>query len=160
MLDFALWLASTSLSYTIQTTAWVIPGFQSVHIMAIATILASTLFMNLRLLKKSGMELNIHQTAARFLPWVWGALAVLVITGTVLIIGEPERELLSSVFWAKMVFILIGVIATAWLQITINRSAKAGAIALPDNTIRLYVFGTFIVWLVVICLGRLIAYIY
>ena len=32
--DFCKWLAATPLSHTIQTTGWIIPALQTIHILA------------------------------------------------------------------------------------------------------------------------------
>ena len=36
--DFSKWLAATSLSHTIQTTGWIIPALQTIHILCVAVL--------------------------------------------------------------------------------------------------------------------------
>jgi hypothetical protein len=52
----------------------------------------------------------------RFLPWIWYALAVLVLTGSLLIIGEPGRSLMNPAFGLKMLMLLVVASLTAVLQ--------------------------------------------
>src|SRR6478609_9517183 len=47
---FSDWLATTPLSMTFQTVAWIIPAVQSVHIIAIAIVMSSVVMVDLRLL--------------------------------------------------------------------------------------------------------------
>ncbi|MEQ1730862.1 MAG: hypothetical protein ABL982_21035, partial [Vicinamibacterales bacterium] len=101
MSQFAAWLSQTSLSLTIQVHAWVIPTVQSVHIVAIGVVLTSVLMIGLRVLGWAGRDQTLAATTARFGPWMTWALVVLLVTGVVMVIGEPVRELLAFSFWFK-----------------------------------------------------------
>jgi hypothetical protein len=111
---FADWLSNTPLSQGIQDTAWIIPSMQSIHILAIAIVMSSAVMVFLRLLGVVMRDQPIAAVTDRFLPWIWYTLIVLLLSGSVLIIGEPGRSLTNSVFQLKMLM-LIGVIACALL---------------------------------------------
>lgn len=160
MLEFADWLAGTGLSQFIQQQLWAIPALQSVHIMAIAAVVSSALFINLRLLGVADNSHRLIETGRRFLPWIWGGLIVLAATGLLLIIGEPERELMSVPFWIKMVLVAIGTGVTYWFQTTLRTQQEMWEADGSVGRVRLYAFGTLLVWAGVITAGRLIAYIY
>ncbi|MGH8219683.1 MAG: DUF6644 family protein [Steroidobacteraceae bacterium] len=113
---FCDWLSNTSLSMVIQNYSWVIPSVQSVHILAIATVMASIVMLNFRLLGVNGRTQTIPEVAHRFLPWVWCAVCVLACSGAILIIGEPARELESQVFWTKMSLLACVLILTGGFQ--------------------------------------------
>jgi hypothetical protein len=113
---FINWLASTSLSGAIRNYYWVVPVVQSIHILGIATIMASIVMIDLRLLGVVGRSQSVADVGHRFLPWVWGALAVLASSGSILIIGEPARELDSEVFWAKMTLLACALALTGTFQ--------------------------------------------
>ena len=160
MLEFANWIAETGLSRLIRSELWLIPALQSIHILAIAAVVSSALFINLRLLGKADRGHELAATARRFLPWIWVALGVLAVTGLLLIIGEPKRELTSAPFWIKMALIVVGALATAWFQSTLHSGRIAWETPASRGAVRLYAFGTLAVWVGVISAGRLIAYIY
>ena len=159
MMEFATWLSGTGISRLIQSRLWVIPTLQSIHILAIACVLSSTLFINLRLLRRVDRAHSLEETAQRFLPWIWWALGVLVLTGALLVIGEPVRELTSAPFWIKMVLILIGASGTLWFQGTLKAPEAKWDLALSKTRVRFFAFGTFLLWCAVITAGRLIAYV-
>ena len=46
---FCNWLGSTSVSQVIQTTKWIIPTLQTIHILAIAALFSSAILFDLRL---------------------------------------------------------------------------------------------------------------
>ncbi|MBM3818544.1 MAG: hypothetical protein FJW14_05930 [Acidimicrobiia bacterium] len=135
---FADWLAQTPLSTAIQVNEWVIPTIQSIHIVAIGVVLGSVLMVTLRILGLAARDQTLAETNARFGPWLTGALIVLLVTGILMIVGEPARELLALSFWMKMVLVAFAVAVRP----------RAPALA----------FVTLLVWLCIVVLGRLIAY--
>lgn len=145
MKTFAEWLAQTAPSLAIQNHEWVIPTIQSIHILAICAFMGSVLMIDLRVLGLAWRDQGLPETAARFGPWVWWALGALLVTGVLMIVGEPARELLAVSFWMKMALVAVTAAVHARL---LRRPAKPLAAA------------AFIVVVGVIVLGRLIAYDY
>jgi len=141
--QFAGWLAQTSSSVWIASHEWVIPTIQSTHIVAIGVALVSAFMIAFRVLGWIGSDQTLAETTARFWPWLLGTLCVLLVTGLVMVVGEPARELLAFSFWLKMGLIAIGTVLT-WL---IGRTS-----AKPLTVV------TLLVWVGIIFLGRLIAY--
>ena len=81
MIPFTQWLSQTAISLAIQTHEWVIPTIQSIHIVAIGVVLTSVFMMDLRILGWAGRDQSLLETTARFGPWLWEALCVLLATG-------------------------------------------------------------------------------
>ena len=159
MVDFAAWLASTSLSNVVAGTLWVIPLVQSIHIVALAVAFVSLLMVVLRIWGWAGKDLSLSATADRFLPFLWGSFVVLALTGITMVIGEPARELVSFSFWAKMVLLALGLAAVLFFQshLRAHRSQwEADLVALPST--RFWAGVTLLVWVGVIVMGRLIAW--
>jgi hypothetical protein len=159
MSDFAAWLANTSLSNTIAENLWVIPLVQSIHIVAIAIAFVSLFVIVLRIWGWAGSDISLAATANRFAPWLWAALAVLAVTGVLMVVGEPARELVSFSFWAKMVLLAIGIAAVGGFLLHLAHHSSAWEetlIALP--TTKVLAGLTLLVWIGVIFMGRLIAW--
>jgi hypothetical protein len=78
----------------------------------------------------------------------------MLVTGIVLIIGEPVREASALSFWLKMGLILVGVLGLLAL-----RRAASGFTgkAMPGST-RLAAVVLLVAWVAIIYLGRSIAY--
>ena len=120
--EFSKWLAATSLSHVIQTTKWVIPTLQTVHILSVAVVFSSAILVDLRLWRLLNRDVPLPEVARRFLPMIWPVLLVLLITGSLLIIGEPKRSLLNSAFYLKMALLAVAIVLTAWLQWSLSSS--------------------------------------
>jgi len=110
---FCSWLEQTSLSQAIQSTGWVVPAVQTIHILAIAVVLSAVLMLNLRLLGIVGSDQPLARVTSRFRPVIWWTLPILLATGVVMIIGEPARSLANSVFQLKMLLLLAAIAVTA-----------------------------------------------
>src|SRR5215471_13460496 len=158
MLQFTEWLSQTSFSLAIQTHEWVIPTVQSIHIAAIGVILASVFMIDLRVLGLAGRDQSLLETTGRFGPWLSGALCVLLTTGVLMVIGEPARELLAFSFWLKMFLIAIGTLIASMFQIALKRNEHYWEKSLSRGTVRSLAIVTFLIWVAIVILGRLIAY--
>ena len=160
MKAFTDWLAATPPSVLIQhNEVWFIPAVQSIHIAAIGVVLACVLMMTLRLLGYAGLDQGVAQIQRRFGPWLKGALVLLLCTGVLMIIGEPERELITFSFWAKMALVLVGTGVALGFERMLRVRGEAWADTLPaSGRVKAMAVATLVVWLAVVFLGRLIAY--
>jgi hypothetical protein len=157
---FSDWLSQTPVSTTIQTVGWVIPMVQSIHILAIAIVMSSVVVVDLRLMGLMGHTQSISGLARRFLPWVWWSLLVLLVTGAILIIAEPRRDLLNPVFQAKMALLVVAMAVTALFQRTVARNMEIWDLS-PEKRSGAWVTAvvSLLVWTAIIGCGRWIAYV-
>jgi hypothetical protein len=122
--DFCKWLAATPLSNTIQTTGWIIPTLQTIHILGVAVLFSSAILVDLRLWRLLQRDVPLPDVARRFLPAVWLVLPILLITGSLMIIGEPRRSLLNSTFYLKMALLALALLLTGGLQWSLASAPK------------------------------------
>ena len=157
MFEFAEWLGSTPLSIAIQSRLWLTPLLQTIHITMIGIVFVSILTVALRVLGKIRADEPLAEVWHRFAPWFWCALGVMAGTGIVLTIGEPVREVSAMSFWLKMTLILIGVTSAMYFGRTVALASGAPDVAYPSRA-RVVAVATIVLWLVIIFLGRSIAY--
>ena len=161
MKQFAEWLSTTSPSVFIQHhNGWMIPTIQSIHIVGISLVLGSVLMIDLRVLGWAGTDQTLRQTTNRFGPWLVAALVLQLATGLLMVVGEPVRELVNFSFWFKMVLVSIGTLTAILFLATVSKyQGKAGDEALLRRSpVKWMAVVTFLIWLGIIILGRLIAY--
>jgi hypothetical protein len=158
--DFALWLATTSPSVFIQEhNAWTIPAIQSIHIAGIALVMGSVLMIDLRILGLTWTDQTLQQTTRRFGPWLTGSLWLLLATGLLMIVGEPVRELVTVSFWLKMALVAAGALVAVTFQRALRRHERRWEDDLVHRaSIKTLAVFTFLIWVCIIVLGRLIAY--
>jgi len=138
---FCAWLEQTPLSQAIQVTGWAVPALQTIHILAVAAVMASALMLSLRLAGMVWRDEPLPRVYARFRPVIWWSLPLLLATGAVMIIGEPARSLENPVFQLKMTLLVSAVVVT--LLPFRNRIVAVASLAL---------------WCAIVFAGRWIAY--
>jgi uncharacterized membrane protein SirB2 len=158
LIGFSQWLAATSLSHTIQTVTWIIPTLQTIHILCVAIVFSSAVLVDLRIFRLFERDEPLREVTRRFLPPIWPVLLILLVTGSLLIIGEPRRSLVNTTFYLKMALLLVAILLTATLQrmalaspgVFEDRSRQMAGRALATLSI--------LVWCGILFAGRWIAY--
>jgi hypothetical protein len=158
--EFCKWLEVTPASLYIQDHAWVVPSVQTVHILAISVVLATMAMLDLRMLGLAGRRHPVNSLAARFIPPVWVALVVLALTGAILIIGEPERELLNNAFRLKMLLVAAAAVILGFVQSTLKKGENFWSLTRGRQMLaRVIGILSLSIWLVIAICGRWIAYV-
>jgi hypothetical protein len=151
------WLTSTPVSEALAGADWFVPAAQTVHILAIAAVLALLATLNARLLGLTTLAPPPPRLAAACLPGFWGALTVLLFSGSLLVIAEPARELMNPAFRVKIPLVLVLAVLTLLLQRGLLRHRwgetrhgrrLAGGIAVAST----------LLCVAIVAAGRLIAY--
>jgi hypothetical protein len=158
--DFINWLGATPVSLVIQKVFWIIPTVQTIHILAISVVLASMAMFDVRLLGLAGKRNSIASLARRFMPWLWGALIVLAVSGSILIIGEPKRALGNVFFAMKMCMLATAILVTLGFQVILKRDLAGGSDLAPAHfgVARIVGLLSLVLWVGIAVAGRLIAY--
>src|SRR5262245_52185767 len=119
-------LQSTALSETLQSVAWVVPTAQAIHILMIGVVFVSILMIALRVLGWARVEDPFEVVWRRFTPFLWTGIVLMAVTGVLLTIAEPVREVMTLSFRIKLALLAIGIISA----VLFGRSV-AGAAAAP-----------------------------
>ncbi len=149
------WAETLKLHETMQNVEWMVPAFQTVHILAIAIVFSSSLVVALRAVHVSGIDWSPARWGQRLNAWIWTGLVVLLLSGSVLIVGEPGRSLLNWVFQVKMVLVVTAVVVALVLTYRLKHLNP------PERTTiveRLLAVLLVLLWMGVISAGRWIAY--
>jgi hypothetical protein len=157
--EFAQWLAGTYPSVLIQQhNSWSIPVIQSIHIAAIAILVGSVFLIEARILGWAGGDQTLRQTTNRFGAWITGSLWVLLVTGILMVVGEPVRELVTFSFWAKMFLVAVGAVVAVVFLRSVRRNEVRWEDAAQRGPAKFAALITCLMWVSIIILGRLIAY--
>ncbi|MBT2188192.1 DUF6644 family protein [Sphingobium nicotianae] len=149
------WLNAQPFQQTIRYTEWVVPTMQTIHIIAVAFVMTAALIVALRGIELVGTEWSVARWYQRFHASTIAALWVLLGTGTILTLAEPERELLNWVFRTKMVMVVITLVLAHLLGRRL-RTLQPGQKA--PGGVRLFAVIILLCWIGIACCGRWIAY--
>jgi hypothetical protein len=155
---FSVYLGDSRLNAVVGQNSWVTPITESVHILAICTAFGAAMMINLRVLGVAGRRQTMLQVEERFAPWISWSLLVLVITGVIIVIAEPAREMLSGWFWTKMGLIVVVALANFWFQNSVRHHAAIWEPGHETTALRIGAGALIALWCVIMIFGRLIAY--
>jgi hypothetical protein len=157
--DLSKWLAATSLSHTIQTTNWIIPTLQTIHILCVAALFSSAVLVDLRIWRLTQRDVPLSDVGRRFLPLIWPVVIVLLLTGSLLIVGEPRRSLLNDTFYIKMALLAFALVLTGLLQWSLTSAPGFWERDIGRRIAgRVAALASILAWSGIIFAGRFIAY--
>jgi hypothetical protein len=156
LLNFCDALQATAASQLIQDIKWIVPLVQTVHILAISAVLGSALMVQLRFLGLSQTDQAMAGVAQRHAPVIGWGVSVLLLSGAVLIVGEPARALTNDYFQLKML-LLLGVIGVSWLQMRPMQTQTEYWLGRPW-LLQLLALVCLALWFGIVLAGRWIAY--
>lgn len=99
------WMVSTPLNGLVIGYAWSWPTLESLHFLALCTLMGSLLVMDLRLI---GFQRVIPLSAVHSLmPLALVSFAINLITGLGFLFGDPYTYFANYAFWVKMALIVL-----------------------------------------------------
>ncbi|MBL4821165.1 MAG: hypothetical protein JKY98_09295 [Gammaproteobacteria bacterium] len=140
-----------------------VPGFppiiQTVHILGIAVVMGSIVMLNLRVLGLAVPSQNISEMTQRLMPWLWSALVINAISGSVFLFARPNRYLNNPVFGWKFTFLIPAILLTLFFHYMSRQqpdfwnSSRQRAL-----TAKIIALLSLVLWIMVPMAGRWIAY--
>jgi len=157
---FCDWLANTWLSQLFANLGWFVPTVQTIHILCIAAVVTMLGMMNFRLLRITRSGPSLQSLSGGYVPWIWRALIVLLISGILLTITEPTRELMNTAFRLKMLLVVVLVVLTSVLSSALRKDPEYWS-ATPRRRVlgSAIALASLILCVSIVAAGRLIAYV-
>jgi hypothetical protein len=153
------WLQATAVGEALRASAWLVPLLQSIHIVMIGVVFMSIVVVAARVLGWWRAEQSLWQVWSRFAPFLWTGVVIMTVTGLLLVLSEPLRELMTLSFRIKMLLIVVGVASALAFGRRVRAAAGEAAAVMPaGRPMRLAAVATVLLWLGIIFLGRAIAY--
>jgi hypothetical protein len=143
------------MALAIQDSFWAVPIMQTLHILAISAVLIAMLLINLRVLNFADKSDSISIVISRYMHIIWMALPVLLISGCILIVGEPARSLANPAFQLKMIMLLVVIAITVGIQ---RIGSKNHGFIQPTVAIKVLSILSLLLWFGIVACGRWIAY--
>jgi hypothetical protein len=104
-----LWeaLQSSSLGIFIAESAWAFPTLESIHVIAIVTVVGSIAVMDLRLLGLASRDYAVTVLSRDTLPWTWGAFVLAATTGLLLFVSKATSYMVNPYFLTKICLLVL-----------------------------------------------------
>ena len=152
------WVEQWPLAVAMRQELWLYPSVEILHILGFVTLVGSIAMFDLRLLGLS-RALPVRQLARHLLPWTWGALLIIVPTGTMMFIAHAGDFISNRAFVLKLSLILVAALNAAAFHFGPFRSvAQWDSGAATPPAARVHAALSLLLWMGVITCGRLLAY--
>ena len=104
-----LWqgLENSALGQYIAASSWAFPTIETVHVIAIVTVVGSIAVLDLRLLGLSSTDRPVTETSREMLPLTWGAFALAAVSGGLLFISKATTYTVNPYFLWKLALIAL-----------------------------------------------------
>ncbi|GIW25875.1 hypothetical protein [Meiothermus sp.] len=151
-------LHATPVALAMRQSSWLYPTVEILHILGFCALVGAAGLFDLRLLGFS-RHIPVQQMAAHLLPVAWGGFVLAAPSGFLLLMADAPSIGTSPIFLSKMALVgLAGL--NAWVFHTrVGRSVQAWNQGVnPPLAAKLAALGSLLIWVAVVALGRLIAY--
>jgi uncharacterized membrane protein YhdT len=105
----------------IQSSIWLFPVIESIHLVGLGVLAGSVLIVDMRLLGISLRSQSVVEVAESARPWMIGSLALMFASGVLLFLSEATKCYFSLPFWIKMASLLLAILFTfAWKNFVVR----------------------------------------
>ncbi len=157
---FAIWLGDTGFSEWIRFTPGAIQWLQTIHILGLAALIGAAFLLDMRLVGAVRTPDTAAHLRRRFLPSHWAGFAVLLVSGLLLIAGEPGELLFNTTFRWKIAGIVAALVLTLGVRAALSEDAPLSALSKNRRAVLAALgAGSLALWVAIGLAGRFIAYI-
>ena len=147
------WLQHTYLGDTIRHSAALIALLEIVHLIGLALLLGTILMVDLSLLGHGIGRQPVARIARELGRWTMAGLAIMLISGPLLLSSEAERCYKTPAFWVKMALLAIAIA----FHFTIHRRVTQAEPPVPPPNAALVASLSLALWIGVALAGKGIA---
>jgi hypothetical protein len=115
-------LETSAVGTFVAESAWAFPTIESLHVIAIVTVVGSIAIMDLRLLGVASRDRAVTAMSNDTLPWTWGAFVIAAITGSLLFVSKASGYMANPYFLAKMAMLVCAGINMGVLHLSVWRT--------------------------------------
>lgn len=116
------WLGHSVVGETIRSSAVLIAITQIIHLLGLTLLAGTVLMVDMALLGFGIRRAPTARIAAELAPWTVGGLAVMLISGPLILSSESRKCYDSSFFWIKMAVLLAAVVFHFTVHRRVTRS--------------------------------------
>lgn len=159
LFDAFHWLNEAPVSVGIRESDWAFSAIETVHVLGLAAMAGTVAVVDLRLLGLVFRRQSVGGLLSQVLPVTWIGFAIMVVSGVVLFVSEPEKLYTNGAFWAKMGLLVLAGLNPFIFHSTVYRTVHdwGGEAFVPARAKAAAAF-SLALWTTIIVLGRLIAY--
>ena len=163
--DFAQWIAASPSRVHVADLMRQVPSLapilQTIHLLSVAAVMASIVMVDLRVLGLAAPSQKTDEMLRRLMPWTWGALVALLLSGVPIVLVKPVTYASNPVFRLKFLLLIPAVALAIWFYRRSRREPNYWGSS-PRRIVHAKAIAalSLLLWLGVVLAGRWIAYAY
>ena len=152
-------LNESDFSTRLRESNWTFSLVETLHVLSIAVMAGTIAVVDLRLLGVAFREQPVSRLTNQVTPVTWVGFLLMVASGTLLFIAQPEKNAANPAFQIKLVLLVVAGLNLAAFHLLVFRDvARWDNRPVPPIPVRLSGGLSLLLWTTIIVLGRLIAY--
>jgi hypothetical protein len=153
-------LENSDLGTTIAGSEWMFPTLETIHVIAIVTVIGAIAIMDLRLLGLTSANRTVQAMARDTLPVTWIAFALAVVSGGLLFVSKASTYMVNPYFVGKFVLMAVAGVNMAVFHRHVSRGidswgAPGGVIPLSAKASGAL---SLLLWMAIPFCGRIIGF--
>jgi uncharacterized membrane protein len=126
MIDSVLqWVQDTAPAIAIAESSWLFPTIETVHVLALTTVVGSIAMIDLRLIGAAQRHRSVIELTQEVLPWTWIAFAIAVCSGSLMFASNAVKYFTNVPIRIKMILLVSAGINMLYFHLVTYRSAHA-----------------------------------
>ena len=151
-------LQASPLGSTISQSTWMFPTIETVHVMAVATVIGTIAVVDLRLLGLASRRRSASALIEEFLPWTWGAFALALVSGGLLFTSRAADYMALPFFLSKFAIMAVAAANMLVFHLTAERRIAAWDLGRPITGARVAGGLSLLLWAAIVICGRQVGF--
>lgn len=153
--EFFSWIQHTGLGAAIRESTSLFPWLESIHVLAITTVVGTIAIVDLRLVGLTSRERPVSELMAEILPYTRAAFALAVLTGSLLFASHASEYMHKTPFVAKLILLCIALLNIGVFHMLTTRDIHTwDTVRAPPAAVKLAGAVSLAVWIGVVACGR------
>ena len=137
------WLDHTGIGEALRSNPVLFPLVSIIHLLGLAMLVGTILMVDLGLLGVGMRRQPVWRVAGELQPFTWTGLAVMLVTGPILLTGEAITMYCNWAFWIKLAFVALAIL----FYFTAHRRAISNTSSLSRKQARSVAIVSLALWL-------------
>jgi hypothetical protein len=151
-------LQHSAVAVAISQSTWMFPTIETVHVLALATVIGSIAIVDLRLIGVASKDRPVSAMTREFLPWTWGAFALAAVSGGLLFSSRAADYMAVPAFLTKFVFMALAGANMLAFHFTAERSLARWDTGKPAAGARVAGALSLVLWTAIVVCGRKVGF--
>ncbi len=149
----------SKLGTTIAESLWMFPTIETIHVIALVTVVGTIAVMDLRLIGATSNRFAVTELSKDTLPWTWGAFCLAALTGGLLFVSKASSYMINPYFLWKLVLLALAGLNMMYFHFITYRTVEHwDRDASVPTAAKVAGILSLIFWVGVVFMGRMIGF--